>query len=121
MTLALGYLIAWGIVAASLTLCCVLIFIDLMAAFRADYGWPWRQRPGGNGRSRLDLRVTLWAGVFAAVGLLLLGAVVWTIADRRDEVRITPLGMGLMVLFALGAIFSFDVWRLARRERRDRG
>lgn len=98
------------------TLFLVLLTRSLALAYHADYGWPWRKRPGANGRAALDLDILVREGLFSVLGLLSIVSALRRIGRGDDtELSLTALlSTGYLVVFA---IFSYRIWRKARAER----
>ncbi len=94
-----------------------LLTRSLMLAFFADYGWPWRRRPGSNGRSALDLDIVIREGLFVILGLMSTISAVDAIQRGRTELPLSEGSLRITAYVLVFAVFGFRVWRGARRER----
>lgn len=117
MTLPLLFILARLLLALWFAIFSVLLTIEFSRAFVTDYGWPWRRRPGSNGRAALDLRVTVYTGIFALIAILSVPATVVSMTNP-DTVRITPLTVCLLGLSLVLDVLVFDFWRLSHAARR---
>ena len=98
------------------TIFLVLLTRSLALGYIADYGPPWRRKPGANGRAALDLDVVVREGLFAILGLLSTYSALRRIGRGEDTELSLPalLSTGYLLVFA---VFSYRIWRKARAER----
>lgn len=93
-----------------------LLVRSLILAYWVDYRHPWSARARADPRSRLDHDVLVFVGLMAILGALSVPGAIDRMV-RGVALPVTPNTLILTAYTLVFSIFSFRVWRGARRER----